>query len=175
MELLSHPRTLLAAGTEQSLEGKAELLAQLARALVYLHRRGILHCDIKPSNVLCVVDDVKVLDFGIATKAAKSDTLAGTVEYMAPELFSGEPPSVESDLYSMGVVAHQLLTGKLPHNPQSMSLLLSRMLEPSLPSLTGPDRRTAPLQGSSSKQTTDQVDAKGGETAVLNDLVEQAR
>ena len=98
MELLEKPQTILEAAQGKSTEGKVALFSQLLRSLIYVHRRGVLHRDLKPSNVLCVEDQVKLLDFGISTKHATAMEMAGTPEYMAPELLVGQPPSVASEL-----------------------------------------------------------------------------
>lgn len=119
MELLEQPQDILQAATGQPLSIKLDLLAQVLRALTYVHRRGILHRDIKPSNVLCVSGKVKVLDFGIAVAATKIESLAGTLDYMAPELLKGQPPSIASDLYAVGLLAYQMLTGRYPFNRDS--------------------------------------------------------
>ncbi|HRI48655.1 MAG TPA: AAA family ATPase [Pseudomonadota bacterium] len=128
MEILASAKTILEAGREQSEEGKVRLIAQLLRALTYIHRRGVIHRDIKPGNVLVVGGEVKLLDFGIATNSAGTSELAGTLDYMAPELLLGAPPSDQSDLYAVGVIFHQLLTGQFPHKRESMTSLLNGML-----------------------------------------------
>ncbi len=79
---------------------------------------------IKPSNVLVVGNQVKVLDFGIAVASGQADGLAGTIAYMAPELLKGQPPSIASDLYAVGILAYQMLTGQLPHNRTSRTSFL---------------------------------------------------
>ncbi|MFN7972373.1 MAG: serine/threonine-protein kinase [Acidobacteriota bacterium] len=100
------------------------LLLQVCDALAYAHGRGVIHRDVKPANIL-VTDDgrVKVTDFGIArivkpgaagmTVTATHQVL-GTPSYMAPEAMAGAPPDPRSDVYSLGVVLYQTLTGQLP-------------------------------------------------------------
>ncbi len=136
MELLAHPQSVTMASRDLSIADKVELLVQLLRALVYLHRRGILHRDLKPNNVLCIGSSVKVLDFGIAASMARSEELAGTIEYMAPELFLGRSPSVASDLYSAGVIAYEMLTGSFPVSRTSLTEMLDSPPEPKTINLT---------------------------------------
>ena len=95
---------------------------QLARGLAAVHRQGILHRDIKPSNILLDEEgDIKLVDFGLAqlvdTPSAGGDegrVIAGTLPYMAPEIFRGEPASFCTDIYSLGAVLYQLCTGDDP-------------------------------------------------------------
>ncbi|HEY6293086.1 MAG TPA: tetratricopeptide repeat protein [Terriglobia bacterium] len=103
---------------------------QIADALEHAHQRGVIHRDIKSANVMLTPEGrVKVLDFGLAqqllsselTQAAISRTslrelgsIAGTIPYMAPELLRGKPASISTDLWSLGVVIHEMTTGELP-------------------------------------------------------------
>lgn len=124
MELLEQPQDIVTAGHDQPLSIQVDLLVQLLRALNYVHRRGLLHRDIKPSNVLCVGTQVKVLDFGIAVASGQTEGVAGTVDYMAPELLKGQPPSIASDLYAVGILMHQMISGQFPHNRTSKTSFL---------------------------------------------------
>ncbi|HTX02447.1 MAG TPA: Stk1 family PASTA domain-containing Ser/Thr kinase [Candidatus Acidoferrales bacterium] len=101
--------------------------AQMANGLAYAHRQGLLHRDIKPANILITHDDVvKLSDFGIA-RALTQQTLAvtqpgmvmGSVYYISPEQAQGFELRETSDLYSVGVVLYQMLTGKLPYTGES--------------------------------------------------------
>ncbi len=101
---------------EKALPVARELCAGLGAA----HDQGVLHRDLKPANVMIDgLGHARITDFGIAV--AKSDTgtasPAGTPAYMAPELINGGEASVASDIYSLGVVLHEMVTGKLPHGP----------------------------------------------------------
>lgn len=96
------------------------LLTPVASALDYAHTQGVLHRDIKPSNIMLLGDGTPVLtDFGLA-KLLESDTITltgqvlGTPEYMAPELCSGEVAGPRADIYSLGVVAYEMLTARVP-------------------------------------------------------------
>ncbi|MEP7120689.1 MAG: AAA family ATPase [Byssovorax sp.] len=120
MELLAGARPLHAAAVGQPIRGQIHLLLQVLEALTYVHRRGLLHRDLKPANVLVVGDGaearVKLLDFGIACgrDPARPSALAGTLAYMAPELFAGDAPSEAGDLWAVAVMAHEILLGAHP-------------------------------------------------------------
>jgi len=133
MDLLRDADTIIEAGQGQSLEVQVDLLIQLLQALAYLHRRGVLHRDLKPGNVLVVNGQVKVLDFGLSRITERSvadvtQSTTGTFAYMAPELFQGMPPSTRSDLYAVGVMAYEILSGEHPFNTDNMALLISQIL-----------------------------------------------
>ena len=103
----------------------AAVTLQIAEALQAAHERGVIHRDIKPHNILITESgDVKVTDFGIA-RAASSSTMTrtgsilGTAHYISPEQAMGEPVGPPSDLYSLGVVLYEMLTGVLPFDAET--------------------------------------------------------
>ncbi len=94
-----------------------EKLAQVCRALQYIHEHDVVHLDIKPSNILLAGDGtVKLADFGLARRPAGGAAfrMFGTPAYMPPEIIAGQAPDGRSDLYSLGVLLYQLFTGGLP-------------------------------------------------------------
>jgi serine/threonine protein kinase len=105
------------------------LLAQMADALDAAHRTGIIHRDFKPANVMLVPGErgAVVTDFGLArtvevsgdTTATATGQLVGTIDYMAPELFTGAPATPAADVYALGLVAYRMVTGKLPFESES--------------------------------------------------------
>lgn len=133
MEIVEHPRTLIEASADQPLNIQVERLVQMLEALSYLHRRGVLHRDLKPGNVLVQDDTVKVLDFGLAVNKEEpsnyTSDMAGTLAYMAPEVLTGLTPSESADLYAVGVIAYELLTGKYPFSMDSVMELLQEIMQ----------------------------------------------
>lgn len=110
-------------------------LLQIARALEYAHKKGILHRDVKPSNVRVLEDDrIKILDFGIAklsgaeTQLTRSGRVMGTAGYLSPEQIKGEPVDARSDVFSFGVLAYELLTYVHPFPGTTISELLHQVV-----------------------------------------------
>ena len=106
------------ANTLLPLEKVVEVVFKASRALEYAHRQGVIHRDIKPANILVTREfDVKLSDFGVAILADATHTNlrnVGSPAYMSPEQLSDEPLTHQTDIYSLGVVMFQLLTGRLP-------------------------------------------------------------
>lgn len=144
MDLLDEPETIVQYSIGLPFEARVALLIQIAQALDYLHRRGIIHRDLKPENVLVVEGTVKLVDFGLAihaahTQALSAENMAGTLGYMAPEILLNEPPSILSDLYSLGVIAYQVLTGEHPFDLSEPSQLMIDVLYNEPPPIINPD------------------------------------
>ena len=117
----------------------AEVLRQTLVALEHAHRRGIVHRDVKPENILVTTEGVvKVADFGLARAFAdgrqtQAGTVTGTVQYLAPEQIRGEPADPRSDLYSLGIVAFELLTGRLPFTGETAMAIAYKHLSDRVP------------------------------------------
>ncbi|MEP7287794.1 MAG: protein kinase [Chloroflexota bacterium] len=128
MDLLEGSQTILDTGRGQPRDIQVGLLVQIIQALAFLHRRGILHRDLKPGNVLVINGQVKVLDFGLSVAREQADSApTGTLAYMAPELLSGQPASEASDLYAVGVIAFELLTGRYPFMESDPEMLIHQI------------------------------------------------
>ncbi|CAN5777866.1 serine/threonine protein kinase PrkC [soil metagenome] len=103
----------------------AAVALQIAEALKVAHNSNVVHRDIKPHNILITESgDIKVTDFGIARAASsstmtKTGSILGTAHYLSPEQAMGEPVRPQSDLYSLGVVLYEMLTGKLPYDAET--------------------------------------------------------
>ena len=128
------------------LDEVSTITAQLASALGYAHRLGVVHRDIKPANVLYRSGpEIKLVDFGIAKMEAPGLTATGefigTPSYMSPETFAGDAIDGRSDLFSLGVILYQLLTGERPFEAESVSQTIYRVLhtEPVKPSERNPE------------------------------------
>lgn len=114
------------------------IVEQILAGVEEAHLAGVIHADLKSDNIIVEqrrtgADQVKVVDFGIARlvnspREGEDRNICGTPEYMAPELISGQPPSVASDLYAIGVIAYELLTGQTPFVGGSSVDVLTRQL-----------------------------------------------
>ena len=106
----------------------ADLIAQIGEALDYAHRKGIIHRDVKPANIILTTDGkVKITDFGIAKVASSNLTTTGqflgTPNYMSPEQVSGAPVDGRSDIFSLGVVLYELLTNRKPFQGDNLTAI----------------------------------------------------
>jgi serine/threonine protein kinase len=106
--------------------------AEVACALGVAHRKGVIHGDVKPANML-ITDEgrVKLMDFGMARLAShdsKATPLAGTPAYWCPEQIVGKPQDARSDLFSLGVVLYEMVTGKRPFDADSLQAICGRVL-----------------------------------------------
>jgi len=114
------------------------LAIQMCAGIGYAHRAGLVHADVKPQNILVTgADHVKVTDFGIAQALSetqpreKQSIVWGSPHYFAPEQAAGDQPTPASDVYALGIVMFEMLTGKLPYNGiDQQSLALAHMREP---------------------------------------------
>ena len=114
-----------------------DTMKQLTSAVAEAHKRGSIHRDIKPQNVIVKSDgSLKILDFGIATakgsaQLTQANNVMGSVHYLAPELAKGEPASPQSDIYALGIVFYEMLTGDVPFKAdQAVQIALQHMREP---------------------------------------------
>ncbi|MDZ4764232.1 MAG: protein kinase [Chloroflexota bacterium] len=139
MELLDKAQTLSDAARDRTLTGRIELIQQVLEALTYLHRRGILHRDMKPGNILVQDGAVKVLDFGLAVSRGDESTLAGTLAYLAPELLTGGTSSESTDLYAVGTIFYELLAGRQPFDSGSRIIIDILQTPPDLKALGVPE------------------------------------
>ncbi len=130
--------TLLPDGTQLPLAEALIIALQIANALDYAHSKGVFHRDIKPANIMRLPDrnTIKLVDFGIALVSAgdTSDrtvagTIMGTPHYMSPEQARGEQSDARSDLWAVGVILYQLLTGKRPFTADSIATLMLRITQ----------------------------------------------
>jgi eukaryotic-like serine/threonine-protein kinase len=124
-----------------SIERTVEILYQCAKALDYAHRRGVIHRDIKATNIMLTADGrVKICDFGIAQFSSGDQTqvmgLLGSPRYMSPEQAREEDVTAQTDIYSLGVVGYELLTGKAPFAANGLSKLINQILHESPPPIT---------------------------------------
>ncbi len=134
MEYVERGRSIAAYGREHAMRGERliDLFLAVCDAVHHGHLKGVIHRDLKPSNILIDADGrVKVIDFGIATMLGPDDTRAtvsaggvpiGTLAYMSPEQCAGDSADVRSDVYSLGIVLHELVAGSPPFAVHELSL-----------------------------------------------------
>jgi eukaryotic-like serine/threonine-protein kinase len=116
-------KTLIRHNQRFSIKESLELMILACAGLGYAHRAGLVHCDVKPQNMLITIDHkLKITDFGIARALVsinpneRNDVVWGSPLYFSPEQANGIAPSPSSDVYSLGIVMYEILTGKLPYS-----------------------------------------------------------
>ncbi len=133
-------RKLLQQGWHPTPFESANLVRRVADALAYAHGKGVVHCDVKPANIFMVDrKQPKVLDFGIARQARRDGTsaggpTAGSPYYLAPEQIRGDAIDRRCDVYSLGVVLYELLTGRVPFTGDSLEEITRSVLTTPTPS-----------------------------------------
>jgi serine/threonine protein kinase len=129
-------------GLPLSKERSVRIAARVCEALDYIHSQGVVHRDLKPENIMVDGDDnVKLIDFGIAGQEgsrrltfAKLSNVMGTPDYISPEQVKGKRGDGRSDIYAMGVMLYEMLTGKMPFNgPNAFATMNERLLNNPVP------------------------------------------
>ena len=118
-------------------ERATRIALRICDALDYIHRHGIIHCDLKPENIIIEGDDhVKLIDFGIASDAGTQpkafvghSRMMGTPEYISPEQVNENRGDARSDLYALGVMLYEMLTGKVPFTGPNPSAVMDDRLQ----------------------------------------------
>lgn len=115
------------------------ILAQICDGLAYAHARGIVHRDIKPANIFVLDEDrIKILDFGLACAIGTEDmSMAGTVKYAPPEQIEGDPVDGRSDIYSLGIMAYEMITGSRPYPEDDVMRLMDLHCDEDIPDPAG--------------------------------------
>jgi eukaryotic-like serine/threonine-protein kinase len=129
-----------------TLDQSLDFARQILRALDYAHSQGVIHRDIKPSNVMVTSgQQIKLLDFGLAlggvdTRLTEAGHLVGSMHYVSPEVISGEPADVRSDLYAVGITLYEMVTGRLPIQGTSHAQIIANHLRhhPTAPARLNP-------------------------------------
>ncbi len=135
-------RQILAAQTRLPVERAIRITQGICDALDYIHTHGVVHRDLKPENIMVGEDDrIKLIDFGIASQAgarrltfAKLSQVMGTPDYISPEQVKGKRGDGRSDIYALGVMLYEMLTGKTPFSgPNGFAIMNDRLLNNPVP------------------------------------------
>jgi serine/threonine-protein kinase len=131
-------------------EEAVSITTQILAGMQAAHSKGIIHRDLKPQNVLIVADGtVKITDFGIAkalTEASltQTNTMFGSVHYLSPEQARGADATVQSDIYAIGIILFELLTGQIPFDGDSAVAIALKHFQENLPSIININKKCSP-------------------------------
>jgi serine/threonine-protein kinase len=139
-------RSLFVEGQAMGVPQSISIAAQVAEGLGYAHQMGVVHRDIKPANIMVVANGpVKITDFGIARMRASADltqtgVMLGSPKYMSPEQVIGKRADHRSDIFSLGVILYEMLTGAAPFNGENVTALMYQIVNfaPPAPSSVNP-------------------------------------
>ena len=130
-------------GDPMAVNRALDLIIQVCNGIGYAHRANLVHCDVKPQNIIVTVDErVKVADFGIAraisgaTQQQQVSQVWGTPQYFSPEQAAGEAPTPASDVYAIGIILFEMLTGRLPFAAESHTAMALKHLHTPPPLVT---------------------------------------
>lgn len=144
---------------------------QLASALHYCHRSNVLHLDVKPSNVLVNGGECKLADFGSSALRGTKPKVCGTVQYMAPEVLTGQRPDFSADVYSLGVVLWQMQSGARPFDGFHQHVVIFQVVRlRARPDFAEGDSTPAELQALVKRCWSHAVDERPSVGAVLQEL-----
>ena len=144
MELVEGEPLINEGAAPMNVRRVCDILAQIADALDHIHRRGIVHGDVKADNIMLTVENTdasagarrrrvaRLLDFGLARRPGgeDEDEISGSPHYLAPERAAGGPPSVAADVYALGVLGYLMLSGTLPFDGNVVEILMAHINEP---------------------------------------------
>lgn len=178
-------RTHTRQGQVISIKRVLDLIIQVCQGIGYAHRTGLVHCDVKPQNVIVTADDrVKVADFGIARAMSQasmhhSDLVWGTPQYFSPEQASGETPTPASDVYSIGIILFEMLSNRLPFEGESSTAIALKHLQEPPPDIHNfnphvPDQLVRILNKVLSKEPTGRYRTAGQLGRILSAYREQS-
>ena len=153
-----------------------DIVSQVAAALDHAHSVGVIHRDIKPANLIIEPDGrVRIADFGIAhtvddpATITSSGELVGTITYLAPEILAGQPATPASDIYSLGAVTYELLSGQPPYQAPTPAALLEAVRIGDVPDLRGfaPDQMALAVAGAMARDPVSRPETAGAFAATL--------